>query len=113
MKDSVLCGKKKIPSSMPVSSHFLCTCRQMWVRLVLYIEETVKRAGRAIEHRNRPVKKLLPSLPVRSPEATRLLLFFSLDIGMITDEWLPEDMIEVLLAHGSHVNDSYDGMSFW
>jgi hypothetical protein len=32
---------------------------------------------------------------------------------MIQDEWLPEDMIEILLDHGEEVNECFEGISFY
>lgn len=79
----------------------------------LYVEKSLKDSRRHIKGPEESLQKTLPSLPSGANLITRPLSFFSLDIGMVADEWLPEDMIEVLLNHGLGVSDPFEGTSFW
>jgi hypothetical protein len=70
---------------------------------VLYVEECLKRTRRGSQKMKQLIKR----------DSGRPLLFFSWDIGMVADEWLPEDMIDMLLEYGEEVNECFEGISFF
>ncbi|RFU27200.1 hypothetical protein B7463_g9151, partial [Scytalidium lignicola] len=97
------------------SCQHLTTFLELAVRFgcVLYVEQKMKHLQRSMKDPNGSLKTIPPNVPFRGTQVIRPLLFFSLDIGMVAEEWLPEDMIEVLLNQGINVNDSFEGITFW
>jgi hypothetical protein len=75
---------------------------------VLYVEEKIKVAESIKKHPLRRNNHSMTGICTARP-----LLFYSLDIGMMVDGWLPEDMIEVLLTYGADTNTVFEGVSFW